>query len=558
MNRKNPAVINRTAISGIELDIDVHDKSKWAQLQNPVLNALSQLAIADNAGSDALSYQQISNIPLATELHFPLRYKQRLLHALVASGQNVVCGEALVHFSPDQMDSHNLPGLPSPVDGTVIEYKYQVDATDQFLSERYITIRPDSEQRNSQRQYSTHTNSAQTEDGLVSTDTLEPISACYWNSSIWRTSNSNKRVRLINESGIKGHGGGGFSLATKLGYSIDTLIVNAIECEPLISCDKALLANEALEIMRGVFTLAELSDCEQCIVALGDDAVWQRQLLEDAISYLHDSANTDQRPALRSVENKIRITEVSGNYPLGAESVLVENLTGFKVYGKRPPVLDGICCVNIATCHAVDVVSSSGLPPSQRIVTICGDAVAIATNKQSINIRVHFGTPLRHVLMCIGIDATDVKLMQGGPLCGTPLQSADLPVQQHTNCIVASRVLGKEKVENCIRCGQCQTICPVGLLPQELNRFINAGDSQATDQLNLKNCLLCGCCDLVCPSNIALTNIFRTARHAQLETQMQQSQALQAEQRFKQRELRLEKRQKTKTKGNSANQQPDT
>jgi len=54
---------------------------------------------------------------------------------------------------------------------------------------------------------------------------------------------------------------------------------------------------------------------------------------------------------------------------------------------------------------------------------------------------------------------------------------------------------------------------------------------------------LCGCCDLVCPSNIALTNLFQTARQAQLETQLQHNQALRAEERYLQREVRLEKRQ---------------
>ena len=299
--------------------------------------------------------------------------------------------------------------------------------------------------------------------------------------------------------------------------------------------------------MRGIFTLVELSDCKECIVALSDEDNWQKQVLEEAISGLHGRATSEQQASLRSLEKKIRISKVSGSYPLGAESVLVEKLTGFKVKGKRPPVLDSICCINIATCHAVDTLSSSGSPPNQRIVTICGDAVAIATGKQSLNVKVHFGTPIHHVLRCIGIDSSNVKLTQGGPLCGTSLQSADLPIQQHTNCIVVSRQLTERMTESCIRCGHCQSVCPVDLLPQELNRFIAAGDTKLAEQLNLKNCLLCGCCDLVCPSNIPLTNVFRTARQAQLETQLQHNQALQAEQRYKQRELRLEKRQQQRT-----------
>jgi electron transport complex protein RnfC len=66
----------------------------------------------------------------------------------------------------------------------------------------------------------------------------------------------------------------------------------------------------------------------------------------------------------------------------------------------------------------------------------------------------------------------------------------------------------------CIRCGDCANVCPVGLLPQQLERSAAAGNFDRLGALGLGDCIECGCCDYVCPSQIALTQRFRAAKSA--------------------------------------------
>ena len=60
----------------------------------------------------------------------------------------------------------------------------------------------------------------------------------------------------------------------------------------------------------------------------------------------------------------------------------------------------------------------------------------------------------------------------------------------------------------CIRCGDCATACPVGLLPQQLLHGVIANDPETLERHGLADCIECGCCDYVCPSHIPLTGHF--------------------------------------------------
>ena len=57
----------------------------------------------------------------------------------------------------------------------------------------------------------------------------------------------------------------------------------------------------------------------------------------------------------------------------------------------------------------------------------------------------------------------------------------------------------------CIHCGRCAEVCPMHLLPMDIDFYTLAGDyDMARDRGGVLNCIECGTCAYVCPANRAL------------------------------------------------------
>ena len=71
------------------------------------------------------------------------------------------------------------------------------------------------------------------------------------------------------------------------------------------------------------------------------------------------------------------------------------------------------------------------------------------------------------------------RLVMGGPLMGFALPDDSIPITKATNCILG--LIGKDINPTapempCIRCGECDRVCPAQLLPQQLLWYIRSGD----------------------------------------------------------------------------------
>jgi len=59
--------------------------------------------------------------------------------------------------------------------------------------------------------------------------------------------------------------------------------------------------------------------------------------------------------------------------------------------------------------------------------------------------------------------------------------------------------------QNCINCGECRSVCPVGLDPQSIYKRIK---KQEITYAGSTGCHGCGCCKIVCPSALPLLETF--------------------------------------------------
>ena len=66
----------------------------------------------------------------------------------------------------------------------------------------------------------------------------------------------------------------------------------------------------------------------------------------------------------------------------------------------------------------------------------------------------------------------------------------------------------------CIGCGECLDACPMGLQPNRVSQYIEAGRPLETEIFGVMECFECGCCSYSCPSNRPLVQFMQVGKSA--------------------------------------------
>ncbi|KAA0441163.1 MAG: electron transport complex subunit RsxC [Candidatus Thioglobus sp.] len=327
-------------------------------------------------------------------------------------------------------------------------------------------------------------------------------------------------IKHIQQSGIIGLGGAGFPTHTKLTKAADchTLIINATECEPGIMCDDALIRRNPRETLTGVEILLHISGADQAIIAIEDD----KQQAYQALFELNKNHN-------------INIVQIPTKYTSGAEKLLIKSLLNIEIPIDKYAVEYGIICQNVATAKAVFDAVIEGRPLVSRIVTVTGECVTPS------NFEVRLGASFAHIVNLAQPQNQPLAVRMGGMMMGVDTKTLELPICKITNCIFVNNIKAKPVVQECIRCGQCNQVCPVGLLPQQLYWYAKNSDTQKATSYNLSSCIECRCCDVVCPSHIPLAQYFTFAKKLHQQTEREQAMVERSRERFEYREYRLQR-----------------
>lgn len=336
----------------------------------------------------------------------------------------------------------------------------------------------------------------------------------------------------IRDAGIVGLGGAGFPSFIKLNpgkQQIDTLILNGAECEPYITCDAMLMAEQPREIIEGLLIMRHAVHAKHCLIGIEDNKPEAIRALSDAL--------TEQEKTF------IDVVTVPTKYPAGGEKQLIKTLTGIEVPSNGLPIHVGIICHNVGTAVAIARAIHHGEPLVSRIVTITGKGVA-----KPCNVEARIGTSMKDLLEYAELNqAKTDRLLMGGPMMGFVVEDNDVPVIKTTNCLLA--MTGEELAPNleampCIRCGECATACPAKLLPQQLYWYARCKELDRIQNYHLFDCIECGCCNLVCPSHIPLVQYYRFAKTEIWARDREKKKADQARERHEFHLLRLERKKK--------------
>ncbi|HET9701513.1 MAG TPA: electron transport complex subunit RsxC [Burkholderiales bacterium] len=305
-------------------------------------------------------------------------------------------------------------------------------------------------------------------------------------------------AKRVAEAGVVGLGGATFPASVKLGLGlrarVRTLIINGSECEPYLSCDDRLMRERAAEVLRGVRLMLHATGAREALVGIEANK-------PEAVAAM--------RAAAQRVSD-VRVCVVPPRYPMGSDRQLILELTGIEVPADSRAADTGVLVHNVGTAFAVHEAVALGRPLVSRYVTVNGEAV-----REPGNYIVPIGTLVDDLLAaCGGLREAPARLLMGGPMMGLALPSGRAPVVKGTGGILAlsAAEVGAREPGPCIRCGSCVRACPVGLLPLEMARHVQAGSLDGAVDLGLKDCIACGCCAWVCPSRIPLVQAFAHAK----------------------------------------------
>ncbi len=303
-------------------------------------------------------------------------------------------------------------------------------------------------------------------------------------------------INIIREAGIVGLGGACFPTAVKLSppehARIDTLIINGAECEPYLTSDYRLMLEHAPGIIAGARILMGVLKAERCIVALEDNKPL-------AAAELKKAGDAD-----------IEVIILGAKYPQGGEKQLIQAILKREVPSGGLPLDAGVVVDNAGTALAVKEAVLDGKPLVERVVTVTGENI-----KSPRNLKVRLGTPFADLIAyCGGLKSAGGKLISGGPMMGMAQYSIEAPVIKGTSGLLAlpREKTSPEKEFNCIRCGSCADVCPIGLVPSDLARLSRKAVWDELASSGLNDCIECGCCSYSCPAGIPIVHYIKYAK----------------------------------------------
>ncbi len=313
--------------------------------------------------------------------------------------------------------------------------------------------------------------------------------------------------KSVREAGIVGAGGAGFPTYVKYNGHVDTVIVNAAECEPLLRVDQQLAARESKKLLEGLELACIATGASRGIVGI-------KGKYKKAISSIEN--------VLKTVSFSVPITVhlLKNYYPAGDEHVLVYDVTGRIVPEGGIPLEVGVVVNNVNTLLNV-ADSLKGLPVTDRPLTITGEV------QKPVTVRLPVGTSIREAIAVAGgATVKDFVVVSGGPMMGKVAEDIDGPVTKTTSGLIVlssdhkfalhmserQKTVRRLAAEVCCSCRVCTDMCPRHMLghclkPHKVMRSIFLG-KPVIEHTQAFLCVECSVCEIACFMGLSPKKVF--------------------------------------------------
>lgn len=303
----------------------------------------------------------------------------------------------------------------------------------------------------------------------------------------------------IADLGLVGCGGAGFPTHVKLAArNVDSIIVNAAECEPLLHKDKEILWHFTDEFFKGLIMAMNLTGARQSFIGMKKKYGKLLDYLEKAIP-----------------DKRIKILPLGDFYPAGDEYELVYEATGKLIPNGGIPLNVNCVVSNVETLMNL----GREKPVTTKFVTLAGKLPEPKT------VEIPFGITIAEALSLGGLnDLTGLKVIDGGPmmgrLIGDPYREVVTKTCGGLIALPENHILIKKMSRNdhensriarsaCDQCTDCSELCPRALLgypirPHKAMRTAQlAPYAESNYAIDAIFCSECGLCSLFsCPEDL--------------------------------------------------------
>jgi electron transport complex protein RnfC len=297
---------------------------------------------------------------------------------------------------------------------------------------------------------------------------------------------------FLDAIGLVGMGGSMFPAARKLAAcrGVHTVVINAVECEPGITIDRALLLHHAEFVKAGAEASLAACGARRIVIAIA-----RNRRLARALKARYPYA----------------IVSMPTGYPGGAERLIVKKLSGQTLPPEIFPGQIGYLVQNVASLRAIGRALIDNIPVVERPLT-----VAAPHRQIHHDVIVPVGMRLGDVVEACGVtrDEDNELLVAGGLMMGKAQPPSAHVLKGTTSIMLMPRSALVVRETHCINCGACNAACPLSLHPIGMVNPVRkeARPLPASVATQLNTCFLCGACAAVCPARIPLVKHIREGK----------------------------------------------
>ena len=313
---------------------------------------------------------------------------------------------------------------------------------------------------------------------------------------------------IARNNGIVGAGGAGFPAYAKMTEKADTVILNCVECEPLLKLHRQLLATHTEEIIQMLDEVRESFGAKEAVIGIKSEYVTTIKAVAEVLGDFP----------------KVRICALKAAYPMGDEVVLIYEATGRVIQPGGLPIDENVVVYNVETMYNLYRAVHLDIPVTNKLVSIVGEI------DHPLTVRVPLGTTVKEAISLAGkVTVEDPVYVMGGPMMGR-LGTENTVITKTTNAIIILpkdhhvvvrmdknlEIEKKRASSSCCQCRTCTDMCSRHALghPIEPHKVMRAVANHDTSDMsvfvNTAYCSGCGICEkYACPQGLSPKSIIQ-------------------------------------------------